>query len=149
MASSLFVSSVIAIYSKWNVFAHWMWYAGVVCVCSAHNSSFHSCIVLNRHMKCNYKMSISVSILDDGRFLLRAILFHKDLTIPHLRKVNILQLDYFIWLYTQFPSLKSIPHPYTLGCNVYNEYDDVQSVSYTWCEIYLSSVSIPLRILWK
>lgn len=34
------------------------------CVCmqwTHSSSSFHPCIILNRHIKCNYKMSISVS----------------------------------------------------------------------------------------
>lgn len=81
MASSLFVSSIIAIYLKWSVCARWIWWYAMqvrwVCVhlqCTRYSSSsFHPCIILNRHIKCNYKMSISVSILV-GRFLLSALL---------------------------------------------------------------------------
>lgn len=49
-------------------------------LCTRHSSSsFHPCIILNRHIKCNYKMSISVSILV-GRFLLSALLsLHRSL----------------------------------------------------------------------
>lgn len=120
-----------------------------VCVSELHCSSFHACIILNRHIKCNYKISISVFIVG-GWFFSSALWFSERsqfFTFITMKDKRFATRVYFIWLYTQFPTLNPFQnHMHAALCAS----SDVQSAMnaicsqhpYIWREIYLSCFSI-------